>query len=150
MIKILKKFASLILIFSLTGMANAEIRKLSDSELKATKAQSGIIEAFDEASENLFFSQNTGSSGLHASINDVSKSFDILVSDRNGKWERSGNSTYENGVIKLDETIYTKGITYDNIRLKGADADAKSFGSIHIGEARYEIKGQIRVTFRPD
>lgn len=143
-------FILFIIFFAITPQfASAEIRKLSDTDLKMVKAQSGIREISDGAitqnpipSNKSYFESNV--------ISDVSKSFDILVSDRTGSWERTGNSKYENGVVTLDETIHTKGITYDNIRIKGAGDDSKTFGSIHIGEAVFQIKGQVKVTFRPD
>lgn len=132
------------------GLAPAEIRKLSDTDLKMVKAQSGITETIDGGIFQSLIPSNTKSGFDTDMVADISKNFDILVSDRTGAWERTGNSTYANGIVTLDETIHTKGIKYDNIRLKGAGDDAKSFGSIHIGEASFQIKGQVKVTFRPD
>ena len=144
-------FILFIIFFAITpGLASAEIRKLSDADLKMVKAQSGIAETPDGSIIQSFIPLNSKSNFESGVVADISKSFDILVSDRTGSWERSGNSTYENGVVTLDETIHTKGIRYDNIRIKGAGEDAKTFGSIHIGEAMFQIKGQVKVTFRPD
>jgi len=132
------------------GLAPAEIKKLSDSDLKMVKAQSGMAETIDDMIIQNLIPTNTKSNHESGIVADIAKSFDILASYRNGSWERAGNSRYENGVVALDEIIHTKGIKYDNIRIKGAGDDAKTFGSIHIGEAIFEIKGQIRITLRPE
>lgn len=143
-------FMSVIVFFAIIPrLVFAEIVKLSDDDLKMVKAQSGFAEISDSAIvQNLV---PVAKSDFEANmISDVSKSFDLLVSDRTGSWERIGNSKYENGVITLDETIRTKGISYDNIRIQGAGEGAKTFGSIHIGEASFQMKGQVKIVFRPD
>lgn len=135
---------AILAVLILQGSSAAEIRKMSDSELKDTRAQTGITEVTDKASGAIFLSQ---APGAYYGIKDIAKSLDILVSDKKGKWEVYSNTSHENGIIKLDETIYTSGITYENIRIKGTETG--SFGSIDIGEAKFEIKGQLKVTFRP-
>lgn len=132
------------------GLAPAEIKKLSDADLKMVKAQAGIVETVDAGIIQSIIPSNAKSNLESNMVSDISKSFDILISERTGSWERTGNSKYENDIITLDETVQTRGIKYDNIRIKGAGEDAKSFGSIHIGEAMFQIKGQVKVTFRPD
>lgn len=136
--------AAILAILVFQGSSSAEIRKMSDSELKSTRAQTGITEVLDKASDAIFLSQTPDA---YNGIKDIADSLDILVSDKKGKWEIYGNTSHENGIINLDETIYTSGITYENIRIKGTNAG--SFGSISIGEAKFEIKGQLKVTFRP-
>jgi len=149
----MNRFLILLFLFFFTimqGSVSAEIKKLSDMDLKMVKAQSGIAEIIDGNIIQNLIPSNTKTSFESDMVTDISKKFDILVSDRTGAWGKTGTSTYENGIVTLDETIHTKGIKYDNIRIKGAGDDAKSFGSIHIGEASFQIKGQVKVTFRPN
>lgn len=116
----------------------AEMKKLSDDGLKNIKAGTGDLvgTVFGEYEEKPY-------------ISDIRKGFDILESDRSGTWEKTGMLKSENGLVTIDQTITTTGMSYENIRIKGAPNDAKSFGSIHIGQASISIKGQMRVTFIP-
>ncbi len=116
----------------------AEMKKLSDDGLKNIKAGTGDLvgTVFGEYEEKPY-------------ISDIRKGFDILESDRSGTWEKTGMLKSENGLVTIDQTITTTGMSYENIRIKGAPNDAKSFGSIHIGQSSISIKGQMRVTFIP-
>jgi len=116
----------------------AEMKKLSDYRLKNIKAGTGDLvgTVFGEYEEKPY-------------ISDIRKGFDILESDRSGTWEKTGMLKSENGLVTIDQTITTTGMSYENIGIKGAPDDAKSFGSIHIGQTSISIKGQMKVTYIP-
>ncbi len=116
---------------------SAETRKMTDLELKNTKARSGIKELIVPVA-------------IQAAIpSEIVRGFDILDYDQSGVWLETGNTTFKNGVLAIDETIHTTGIRYDNIRLDGAFSDAASFGSIYIENAVVQVKGQVKVQFIP-
>lgn len=141
-------------LITLPAFCMAEAKRLSDLDLKKVKGQSGfsanpvtdVIKNYTDSTSGNTSTQNINNQKI---ISDVSKSFDVLVSDRTGTWERSGNTRTENGITFIDETIKTSGINYENIRIAGTDQNSPSFGSVYIGETTIEIKGQVRVTLLP-
>lgn len=143
-----------IVLLALPAFCMAEVKKIPDQDLKKVKGQSGfsanpvtdVIKNHTDSISGNTITQNMNDQKI---ISGVSKSFDVLVSDRTGTWERSGNTRTENGITFIDETIKTNGIKYENIRIAGTDQNAPSFGDIEIGETIIEIKGRVKVTLLP-